>query len=157
MDKIKQSFSYDNGNLIWIGKPSKRKKGQILGTLGNHGYLVTYFDGKLELVHRIIFALHYGYFPKKPNLVDHKDGNRLNNKIENLRESTYSQNLCNKVTYNNTSSFKGVYWNELNKNWRVRISVNKKAYNIGSFGDFEEAKIACIDARKKLHGEYAKH
>ena len=158
IDIIKQSVAYDNGNLIWMGEDSrKRKKGKILGTKGNHGYLSCLINKKLYLNHRIVFAIHHGNFPERGMTVDHIDGNKLNNKIENLRIATYSQNLSNKISYNNTSGAKGVVWNPLNKNWRVRIDYKKKAFNIGSFKCFDKAVEACKTARNTIHQEFAKY
>jgi hypothetical protein len=158
IDIIKQSVTYDNGNLIWIGEDSrKRKKGKSLGTKGNHGYLTCAINKKLYLNHRVIFAIHHGNFPNRGMTVDHIDGNKLNNKIENLRLATYSQNLSNKTSHNNTSGAKGVVWNPANQNWRVRINYKKKAYEIGSFLLFDKAVNACITARNQIHQEFAKH
>ena len=158
IDIIKLSVAYDNGNLIWIGQDSgKRKKGKIIGTKGNHGYLSCLINKKLYLNHRIVYALYHGHLPEPKMTVDHIDGNKLNNKIENLRLATYSQNLSNKVSYNNTSGAKGVVWNPQNENWRVRINYKKKAYEIGSFECFEKAVEACKNARNLIHQEFAKH
>ena len=158
IDIIKQSVAYDNGNLIWMGEDSrKRKKGKILGTKGNHGYLSFSINKKLYLNHRIVFAIHNGNFPERGMTVDHIDGNKLNNKIENLRIATYSQNLSNKISYNNTSGAKGVIWNPLNKNWRVRINYKKQKHEIGSFDCFDKAVEACKIARNRIHQEFAKH
>jgi hypothetical protein len=158
IDIIKQSVVYDNGNLIWTGKnSSRREKGRILGTKGNHGYLSFSINKKLYLNHRVIYAIHFGDFPEPKMTVDHIDGNKLNNKIENLRLATYAQNLSNKISYNNKSGAKGVLWNPKNQNWRVRINYQRKAYEIGSFTEFDDAVIACKTARNQIHQDFAKH
>jgi hypothetical protein len=157
IDKLKECFAYKDGNLIWIGKTTpKRKHGQIVGTKGSHGYLCSHFDGKLLLVHRIVYALHHGFIPSSMT-IDHIDGNKLNNKIANLRLATYSENLSNKISHNNKSGAKGVLWNESNKNWRVRINFMKVKHEIGSFANFDDAVLACREARLRIHKQFAKH
>lgn len=157
LDELKKCFVYDHGNLIWVGKTTpKRKHGRIVGTKGTHGYLSCYFQGKLLLNHRIIYALHYGEIPSSMT-IDHIDGNKLNNKIENLRLATYSENLSNKVSKTNKSGAKGVLWNEANKNWRVRINFMKVKHEIGSYANFVDAVVACREARQRIHKQFAKH
>jgi len=66
----------------------------------------------------LIFLYHHGYLPK---FVDHIDGNKKNNRIENLREATKSQNAMNqKVSTRNTSGIKGVMWHKRDKKWFVQ-------------------------------------
>jgi hypothetical protein len=52
---------------------------------------------------------------------------------------------------------KGVNWNKSNKQWRVRVQVNKKRIHIGDFKDLELAELVAIEARNKYHGNFAKH
>ena len=67
---------------------------------------------------------HHGYFPEA---VDHIDGDRFNNKIENLREATHVENHYNrKVQKNNKSGSKNVCWHKLINKWSVDLTVNKK-------------------------------
>lgn len=155
---IDQSFQYDNGDLIWIGKNSARRKaGQIVGTVGSHGYLSTWFGGKHLLVHRIIYFLHHKNVFDSKITIDHIDGNRLNNKIENLRLASYSENQSNKKLTRNTSGAKNVCWDKATEKWRVRVNFEKKRNEIGLFLNFDEAVKAASEARKKIHKQFARN
>ena len=69
-----------------------------------------------------------------PKILDHIDGNKLNNKIENLRECDYVTNGYNrKLGINNTSGHKNVAWNKTIKKWRVTLMVKKKFKDFGYF------------------------
>lgn len=98
--------------------------------------------------------MFHGYLPKS---VDHIDGDRTNNRIENLRSVTHAQNSLNRKTpTNNKSGFKNVYWDKMFKKWVVNLNVNKKKIIIGKFDDLELAGLVAEEARDKYHGEYAR-
>jgi hypothetical protein len=105
---------------------------------------------------RIIFLLHKGYLTKD-NIIDHIDNNSLNNKIENLREGTRSQNQHNsKLPKHNTSGHKGVTFHKPSGKWRVRIKMHGKEHYFGFYVNKEDAIKVAIEARKKLHGEFGR-
>ena len=88
--------------------------------------------------------------------IDHKDGNGLNNRKENLRSATHSQNMMNRKKINNTTSrFIGVHWREDVKKFRAYISINKKRVDLGHFKDEVEAAKRYDEKAKELHGEFA--
>ena len=151
---VKELFKYKDGELYWmIDSAYNVKKGFIAGSLGKKGYKRTCIKAIHYLNHRLIFLYHNGYFPKK---VDHIDGNPLNNKIENLREVTVSQNGMNRKTnFNSFTKIKNV--TKAGKKWRVAITKNNKYIHIGFFADLELAELVAIEARNKYHGEYANH
>ena len=93
-------FTYNEGILYWkISKwRSIKKAGDKAGRVVKNGYLQTCFDGKRLLNHQIIFMMFHGYIPKE---IDHIDRNVVNNKIENLKETTRSENLKNRRTWKN--------------------------------------------------------
>ena len=147
-NELLEMFEYRDGDLY--RKPSKS------GTLDGGGYIQTGIKGKYYKNHRLIFMMHHGYCP---DYVDHIDGNKLNNKIENLRAATHSENLYNrKFQSNNTSGVKGVsYENQYKKKWKAKISVDGKEISIGRFETLEEAKNAMKEMREKLHGLFSNH
>ena len=157
-EKLKELFEYDsNGGFIrkTSGKPVEVKitKGRRYSRVG--------INGNPYALHRMIFLWHYGYLPK---ILDHIDGSRLNNKIENLREVTQSQNCLNRKHHSNSKSpYKNVYLqsptkkSEWKRNWVVSITVEDKRKYIGSFEDLELADLVATEARDKYHGKYAKH
>lgn len=88
---------------------------------------------------------------------DHKDGNGLNNTRSNLRPATSQQNSSNRgVQRNNTSGFKGVYWDKQTRKWRARIMINGKSKSLGLHINSEDAARAYDAAAKRLFGEFAR-
>ena len=103
-------------------------------------------------LHRLLIS------PPKGMVVDHIDGNPLNNIRNNLRICTHSQNLCNQMAVRkHTSKYKGVSWDKRNRNWNSRIGIgNNTTKHIGSFEDEVQAAIAYNNAALKYFGEFAK-
>lgn len=88
---------------------------------------------------------------------DHKDLNRLNNRRDNLRLATHSQNKHNRGKFrNNKSGCAGVHWSTDDQKWRVRIAVNGKRLSLGFFDDIEEAKAVRQAAVLKYHGDFGR-
>lgn len=105
---------------------------------------------------RIIFLLHNGYLTEGKQ-VDHADGNSLNNKVNNIRESTEYQNAQNRgMRSDNSSGHKGVYWDKRNKKWKVQIYAHGKYHYFGLYANKQEAIKVAIESRKKLHGEFGR-
>jgi hypothetical protein len=104
---------------------------------------------KAHLAHRLVFLYHRGYLPE---FIDHIDQNKLNNKIENLREITNSENQHNKgLNRNNSSGYKGVSWKRNHKKWRAGVQVNKKEIHLGYYDTPEEAyKAYCNYVQNNL-------
>ena len=161
VDLLNHLFEYDKetGNLIWKIKPSSRghsvKAGDIAGTLKSHGYLCVGINYNSYRAHRLIFLMHKGYLPKT---IDHINGDKLDNRIENLRAATVGQNQHNRKTNaNNTSGYKGVSWNKALKKWTARITLERKIIHLGYFANVEEAAEVVRKAREELHGSFANH
>ena len=155
-DYLNYLFDYKNGELFWKNPIStKLKIGQKAGSKGSNNYLKVSINGKLYLNHRIIFMMHYGYFPK---IVDHIDNNSLNNLIENLRLATKSQNQHNaNISKNNKSGIKGIYWHKANSKWKVQFKLNGKKMYFGEYNDIDYAKFVVEAMRYKYHKEFARN
>ena len=150
---LKKIFEYRNGNLIRKTKSTGVKIGSIAGTLHHSGYVQISIKGKKYSVHRLVFLYHHGYLPKE---VDHIDGNRANNNIENLRAASVEENRHNsKLSKSNTSGIKGVSWNKASKKWVVRLMTNKKLKYFGSYFDIDYAKFVSEAMRNKYHKNFA--
>ena len=107
-------------------------------------------EGKYKYMHAVLLNKH-----GNGTYVDHKDGNRLNNLLENLRIATPSQNGMNKkIRSNNTSGRTGVHWSKQQGKWCVMISVNKNHMNLGYFDNFEDACRCRTAAEEKYFGEF---
>jgi len=134
---------------------NKAKVGDIAGCPNKAGYLRTTVDGTLHLNHRLIWLLFHGTWPK---VVDHINGNKQDNRIENLRACTQLENSQNQqLRRSNTSGVKGVSWRPDKNRYRARITINGKEACLGHFLTLEEAEQAVVKARLSYHGEFANH
>ena len=109
---------------------------------------------KLKLhikMHRLIIDA------KKEQIVDHINGNSLDNRRNNLRIGTLKQNAQNSKTPNtNKSGYKGVSWHKGASKWRVTIKSNQKQIHLGFYLDPKEAAIAYNKAAKEYFGDFAR-
>ena len=146
--QLHEKFNYnpDTGILT-----RNNKKGKVVGNLNNRGYLRTSINKKTYAIHRIIWLYVYGVIP---TFIDHKNHDKEDNRIKNLREVTRQGNSKNrKIPSHNKSGVMGVCYDKRDKKWRSQIMYNGKAINLGYFKNKEDAIIA----RKKAEVEYGFH
>jgi hypothetical protein len=123
------------------------------GSVNNEGYVHIKINNKIYKAHRLAFLYMTGDFPADE--VDHINGNRSDNRWENLRKCTRHQNMGNSKTYqNNRSNLKGVRKNR--NGWEARIRINGTAIQIGTFKTREEAKAAYDAKAVELFKEFAR-
>lgn len=144
----KELFEYQNGKLFWKVNISRRvRAGQEAGTLRkNDGYTKISYRGKHYLRHRLIFWMFNGY---EPTEIDHINRNRSDDRIENLREVTRSQNCMNRT------GVKGYYFNKERQKYKAIIKVNGVAKHLGYFDTEDEAYTAYQNASAIYHREYS--
>lgn len=153
-NEVKSLFYYKDGDLYWKKNVGKIKANTKAGSVLNTGYRSIVFNYKRYQAHRLIFLFHYGYFSE---YIDHIDGNKLNNFIENLRPATKSQNCMNKqFDVKNTSGYRNVSWNKECKKWIVSLMVSRKPIYIGAFDNLEFAGLVADESRRKYHGKFAR-
>jgi hypothetical protein len=153
-DEVQEFFEYKDGVLYWKKNQSNIKSGAIAGNQRQDGYIDIGFKGKLIRAHRLIWLMHHGYMPE---FLDHINGVRNDNRLENLRVATRTQNQMNlKKRIDNSSGCSGVFWNKQRNKWAARIQINKKAKHIGLFSTIEDAIVARKIAEQKLFGEFAR-
>ena len=122
-----------------------------VGSLDKDGYLCIKVSNKTYKAHRLAWYLHYGDWPK--DQLDHINGVRDDNRIENLREVTSQQNNFNrKPNSNSTSNYKGVSWCKRDKVWVSQIVVSGKNTRLGNFRSEIEAATAYDNAARVAHG-----
>jgi len=148
LEFLKSILHYNPETGVWTYLVSRRRAirvGSIAGSLTHDGYHRILVNRKQYLSHRLAFFYTTGEWPKE--LVDHINGNKLDNRWCNLREANHSQNGQNKaVGKNNKSGLKGV---------RMLKSGKYAAYLcLGSFETKEEAKAIYDEAAVKLHGVF---
>ena len=157
-EELKRHFEYrEDGNLIWkIPTNVRRTKiGDVVGTLDNsNGYIRVGIKTKRYWIHRLIFMYHHGYMPR---YVDHINGNRSDNRIENLRECNSSQNSWNLKKVKNTSGYKNVSFVKRDNTYSVEIKHDSGRYRKHGYKDPSVANCVAIGMRKFFHGEYARH
>jgi hypothetical protein len=159
-DKAHELFEYRDGALFWkhrtISRGRKLKKGgqQIVNKHGDGYYKVT-VNYKTYLLHRVVWLMHYG---DAPEFLDHINGIRTDNRIENLRPATKYENALNsKLRSDNTSGVKGVCWNKKKRKWFARIYVKNKHLSLGYYDDLQAASDVVKNARLTYHKEFANH
>ena len=152
---LKELFEYRDGDLYWKVKISpKTKIGTIAGWDKDNGYKAVTINTKKYLTHRIIWMYHFGYFPK--NYIDHINGIKNDNRIENLREATNAENQQNRKKRKNTSSLlKGITFHNKNQKWVAQIVVDGNVNYLGSFKNESAAAQAYNEAAIKHFGEFA--
>ncbi len=149
------SYSPDIGSLVWKERGvglAHRKGGRIAGTIRKDGYVHVQVGPKSYYAHCLIWCMVTGIWPE--DQIDHKDLNRSNNKWDNLRAATPSQNKANIRALNRLGA-KGV---EVlpNGKFRARITKDGRDYHLGCFDSLDDAKAAYLDSAKQKFGEFAR-
>lgn len=150
-----ESLHYDPklGRLIW-SKARADRIGKVAGHVDRSGYRKIMVKGFNFRAHRLCWLIHYGTEPDGE--IDHINGIKDDNRIENLREATRSQNCMNmKLRSDNASGFKGVYWREHAKRFTASIWKDGKRKSLGYFNTAEQAHEAYVQASACAHGEFA--
>ena len=115
-----------------------------------NSYVSGNIDGNTYTLHRYILKA------KPYELVDHINHDRFDNRDNNIRICTRSENMMNTIMpYTNSSGFKGVNQDKRSGRWRAYITINKKQIHLGVFVTKEEAINARIEANKKYQGKFA--
>lgn len=149
--QLESIFDYNqkSGMLFW-------KNGKRAGSNLYNGYRRVKLQGVEYKEHRLIWVLFFDKQPKQ--LIDHINGIKDDNRIENLREASVSQNTCNsKLSVRNNTKTKGVYYNHKRKKYIVNCSINGNSKYLGSYKTLEEAQNTIRNYREKIHGEYTNH
>jgi hypothetical protein len=153
-------YEPDTGILRRRTDRGGRKSGEVVGTdYGEKYYLKVSVNKKSYRIHLIIWKIVTGEEPS--GQIDHKDTNKQNNRWNNLREATISQNKANiGLIASNTSGLKGACRYKLGesrgKGWQAGIGVNGKRKHLGFFATKEEAHAAYCKAANEIYGEFAR-
>lgn len=152
--RIRELFLYrEDGNLVRRNAGRGVREGSVAGSLNALGYVNVMVDGKLYLLHRLVFLYHRGWLPK---MVDHRSNNKKDSRIENLRDADFSENSANRKTpKNNSTGIKNVC--RRGDSFEVSVTMRGLRLRKGGFSSSSEAGAFAIKAREKMHGEFANH
>lgn len=155
VERLKQLLSYDptNGHFIWLERRGPIAAGGIAGGKNLEGYINIKIDGVLYKASRLAFLYMIGRWPDKEH-VDHINGILDDNRWENLREATRSQNQANRRTVNKNGILKGVF--RKGNSYRVHIAKDLHRYHLGCATSEEEAKELYHAAAILLFGEFSR-
>jgi hypothetical protein len=150
------NYNLINGVAIWSKSPARNiKAGSPVGTI-HRGYLVVRFQGKSYPLHRFCWLLATNQDPDEL-MIDHIDGNKLNNAFANLRLCSNAQNGMNRgATKANKLGVKGVCWDAKACKYKAHIQINGKKKHIGNFADLESALDARRSYETEIFGTFAK-
>lgn len=154
---LREIILYDEktGKFSWRHKGRKTKPLDQIGSVDAGGYLRIGIKGRRYSAHRLAWLYVHGKWPEQE--IDHINGERLDNRIVNLREATISQNRKNRAAGKlNRNRLKGAHFVSRTGKWRSVIVTDGKAHFLGTFGNEEDAHKAYIAAAIKLHGEFAR-
>lgn len=158
IEELREYLDYDpeTGVLRWKKRPGLRvRQGQLAGVTARNsrGYKQVRLRGHALQVHRVVFALHHGRWPTP--CCDHIDGNPQNNRADNLRECSLSENQHNRgISGNSTTGVKGV--RRLSGGYLAKVVMSRRAHTKW-FRRLEDAAAYVKQLREQLHGEFARH
>lgn len=132
----------------------KAKKGFVHHSRNTSGRIIVTLHNKTYIAHRVIWCMMTGLWPEEQ--IDHKDGDHLNNRWDNLREATLRQNLANRRMFRTKklSSTKGVY--KAGKRYKAVITYHGEHLYLGRYDTEEEAGEAYMEAAEILWEEFAR-
>lgn len=166
---LKECFEYhEDGFLTWKKRPlhhfssshrmnqcNSQFAGKRAGFQHHSGYWYIRMGLKDIGVHRIVYVIFFGALEMGLE-VDHRDGDRSNNRYQNLRRANHNgQAHNNKKRSDNTSGYRGVHLEKASGKYSVNIQINGKQKKIGRFNNAVQAALVYDAAARKHHGEFA--
>lgn len=159
-ERLKEVLSYSpvTGEFIWLCATARKiTPGDKAGTLSKStGYFYITIDNVRHAAHRWAWFYMSGEMPK--DQIDHINCDRTDNRFDNLREATLTENNRNRSRRKtNTSGHKGVYWHIAAGKWAASICVDCRTLHLGLFTDIEEAARVRRAAENEHFGKFARH
>lgn len=147
-------YDPDTGVFKWKHQGTGRRPDLIAGRVNSHGQHQICIDYRKYYSSRLAWLYVHGEWPR--GLMDHKNGDPLDNRLANLRVATYADNARNrKRMVNNKSGYKGIYQDSANR-WRAQIKINNVQKVLGWFDNPSDAHKAYMDAANCHFGEFAR-
>lgn len=166
-DEARKALDYDpeTGVMVWRDLPEFRVScakggrakvvGKVAGTVTAHGYRKIKICGRFIFAHRLAWLIVHG--EDASGEIDHINGDRLDNRIQNLRIASHAQNAMNgRRRSTNTAGLKGVYVCKPTGRYIAQIVVDGANHYLGTHDTAEAAHAAYVAAAERLHGEFAR-
>jgi hypothetical protein len=146
-ESVLARMNYDpaTGHFNCIKAAGRRSAGQRMGYTKGDGYRLIAIAGKYHYAHRLAWLVTHGEWP--PHEIDHINGDRDDNRIENLRAATRTQNMMNSAT--------GKGWHKHGNRWQALIRANGKRLFLGCFDTEAQAREAYEKAAREHHGAFS--
>ena len=144
---VKHYFIYDpetgvfTRRIKWYGTEA----GTVVGVNDGAGYIQIGLKGKVYRAHRLAWLYMTGESPRK---VDHKNGNRSDNRWSNLQKADDTENARNR------GGVRGVTFSKAMNKWQVQICMHRRSYYLGCYEDIELAELVAAEARDKYFNEF---
>jgi len=153
-EQLKALFDYDPTDGWFVNRIDRGPRamaGTVAGCVTAKGYIEIKINGKPYRAHNLAWLYVYGVWPA---LLDHIDRDPSNNKIDNLREATTTQNNHNSERAVGTSGLRGAYFDRRTSHWYSQIKVQDQIVWLGTFSSAKEAHEAFEVAAKLHQGEF---
>lgn len=159
LEELKRLLSYDpeTGKWTWkVYRSRLAREGDTAGTPHHKDrYIRLHVNGRMHTAHRLAWFYMTGGWPLGE--IDHINGDREDNRWNNLREAPKQLNALNRKIYRtNTSGQKGIHWHPRLGKWRVRIQQFGRRISLGCYDTMEDAAAAYAAAEKVLYGPYSR-
>ena len=147
-------IKYDpiTGLFTWAVAGRGIQLGAVAGSRTNEGYWQIKLGFKVYRAHRLAWFISYGVWPLMD--IDHINGDRADNRLENLRQAGHAVNMQNKrkaMSNNKSCGLLGVSWNKQHGRWQSALMVNKKRRHLGYFSDPNDAHAAYLAEKRLVH------
>lgn len=152
-ERLREVLRYDpaTGVFTWFTPGKGRVVGATAGCVSKVGYIVIRVDCDLYQAHRLVMFYLTGKWPEHD--VDHINGVRTDNSLDNLRNATRGENLQNQRSAKpfNRSGLLGVIWSNQAEKWIARVTHKGKQHHCGTFDTPEEAHAAYVAKKRQIH------
>lgn len=156
-ESARQLFSYDpvEGVLRWKVRRKGIQVGWVAGHMNDRGYVMVIVNHKTHMAHRVIWLMMTGAWPLQT--IDHINNRPEDNRFENLRAASQTQNHGNRRMRRDAScGYKGVIFDKRRGKYVARICINYKTRHLGQFDTAEDAHAAYVAAAQELFGSFAR-
>lgn len=168
---LRECLRYENGQVFWLNRPrshfesdrifqswntkwANKEASSIFPTSGGKQRRQIRLKGKTIERSHVVWAICHGRWPDTDKVIDHIDRNSMNDRIENLRLVTQSQNAFNSsLKKTNKFGHRGIAYESRTNKYTAQIGMLGKHIHLGTFDTIEEAIAARRSAARKYHGE----